>query len=476
MSGSDTWERGRYEPDVRAFFERHADRLEIGRTPTCVARAPGRLDLMGGFADYSGSLVLQLPIAEATIAAAQHVDGNEVVIESHSVHESLPVRCFATSVARIRELATGGYDTARRELTSDPRNVWASYPIGTLLVLMRERDHPLETGLRVCIESRVPEGKGVSSSAALEVATLMAIAGLVGDVIDGAEVARLCQLAENHVVGAPCGVMDQMASTLGRRDQLLALRCQPAELLGYRPIPEGIGVWGIDSGVRHAVTGSSYTDVRVGAFIGYRILAELAGLSVAKGETLGVVDVRDPRWDGYLANVEPDEFEREFVPRVPETMRGDEFLEQYRGVTDRVAPVDPRVTYAVRQSMRHPIEENRRVERFAETIAGDLCDAALRELGSLMFASHASYSRCGLGSPATDRIVERVRATGRESGLFGAKITGGGCGGTVAILGRADAGAAVRRIADEHAAECGHDAYVFEASSDGAVRHGSILV
>ena len=91
-----------------------------------------------------------------------------------------------------------------------------------------------------------------------------------------------------------------------------------------------------------------------------------------------------------------------------------------------------------------------------------------------MFASHASYSACGLGSPATDRIVELVRAAGPGRGLFGAKVTGGGSGGTVALLGRDDAGPAVDGIARSIAGDQGHRAYVFDGSSPGACAFGLI--
>jgi L-arabinokinase len=89
-------------------------------------------------------------------------------------------------------------------------------------------------------------------------------------------------------------------------------------------------------------------------------------------------------------------------------------------------------------------------------------------MGELMYASHESYSACGLGSSGTDRLVDLVREAGPASGLFGAKITGGGSGGTVAVLGLSTAGEVVAEIASRYAAESGHEAYVFDGSSAGA--------
>ena len=155
---------------------------------------------------------------------------------------------------------------------------------------------------------------------------MQAIVRMVGSVTKGSELARLCQMAENLVVGAPCGIMDQMTSALGRADALLALHCQPAEVKGFVELPPSIGFWGIDSGIRHAVSGSDYTSVRTGAFMGYRIIAHEAGLRVTDRTDDGVVQIDDPRWSGYLANITPEEFDRDFASRLPETMRGEDFL------------------------------------------------------------------------------------------------------------------------------------------------------
>jgi galactokinase len=441
-------------------------------SPIVVARAPGRLDVMGGIADYSGSLVLQWPIREATLVAVQAVPEPGLKIVSLAPEDDREPRILVIDGQGTKQLLEGDYDHARRWFSRDPALHWAAYVAGVLVVLARERSLRLGSGLRVLVESRVPEGKGVSSSAALEVATMQAVTHLVGSVLKGTELAQLCQMAENLVVGAPCGIMDQMTSALGRADSLLALRCQPAEVKGFVELPPSIGFWGIDSGIRHAVSGSDYTSVRTGAFMGYRIIAQEAGLRATDQADDGVVQIDDPRWSGYLANLTPEEFDREFASRLPVTMLGEDFLRRYGGTTDRITRVDPRRTYAVRQPTAHPIREHARVRRFAEILASRLDQAELEEMGELMFASHASYSACGLGSDGTDLLVEMVRQADRAAGLFGAKITGGGSGGTVAILGRADAAQAVTEIARRYHEQTGRKAYVFSGSSPGATNFG----
>jgi L-arabinokinase len=453
-------------PDVCEFIALLRDFFAPQR-PVTIARAPGRLDVMGGIADYSGSLVLQLPLGEAALVAVQPADDGDVRVVSLAAE----ARTVTLRRAEFDALLAGGYDAARQWFGRDQATAWAAYVVGPLLVLAAERGARFG-GLRILVRSRVPEGKGVSSSAALEVATMQAAAGLLGTPVEGAELARLCQVAENLVVGAPCGIMDQMTAALGRADQLLALLCQPAEVRGFVPLPPGLGFWGIDSGIRHAVSGSDYTAVRAGAFMGYRIIADLAGLRPLDPAPDGALRIDDPLWKGYLANLTPQEFADRYAARLPETLRGDEFLRRYGGSTDAVARVEPGQTYAVRQPTAHPVHEHARVRRFAELLCGSPGEAELREMGGLMYAAHAGYSACGLGSAGTDRLVDLVREAGEAAGLYGAKITGGGSGGTVAVLGRAGAAAAVAAVADRYARETGREAAVFAGSSSGACHFG----
>src|SRR4051812_5747963 len=441
-------------PDATAFIDlldslaNHsfapARQLFAVDTEVVIARAPGRLDVMGGIADYSGALVLQWPIREATFAAVQPSADRLLRIVSLS-DGGEPRGCDVP----LDVLAPGGapvaYETARAWFAADADRHWAAYVAGAWLVLSRERGLPLSTGARVLVHSAVPEGKGVSSSAALESAVMQAAAVSAGIDLPPREMALLCQRVENLVGGAPCGVMDQMAAICGEGGRLMALLCQPAEFQGTVPLPPSLAVWGIDSGIRHAVTGADYGSVRVGAFMGYRVLADLAGLPVRPGAREGHVHIDDDRWHGYLANVAPVEFEQR-AGQIPERITGADFLARYGGTTDLVTRVVPGATYAVLMPAWHPIAEHQRVVRWRERLEafaegdGRGVDRLGAELGALMYESHASYSACGLGSSGTDRLVALARAAGSARGIHGAKITGGGGGGTVRLVGDAGAG------------------------------------
>src|SRR5258708_424046 len=241
-----------------------------------VPRAPGRLDVMGGIADYSGSLVLQLPLAEAAFVALQRDSSRTIRIVSVGA-ETDRKQTFEMSLESFtRNGDPLTYAAARSLFDADPKTHWASYLAGSFLVLMRERGVSFAEGARILLASNVPEGKGVSSSAAIEVAAMTAIAAAFQIDLAPRDLALLCQKVENSIVGAPCGVMDQMTAACGVPGELLALRCQPAELLAGIALPKDLAVWGVDSGLRHSVRGADYGSVRTGAFMGYRIIAELA--------------------------------------------------------------------------------------------------------------------------------------------------------------------------------------------------------
>ncbi len=332
---------------------------------------------------------------------------------------------------------------------------WVAYIVGVVVVLARERGLPLTSGVRIVVVSDVPEGKGVSSSAAVETATMAATACAFGIALEPRDLALLCQTAENRVAGAPCGVMDQMTCVFGDEHALLALLCQPAELQVPVRVPDDVELWGLDSGERHAVGGSDYGAVRTGAFMGLRILSE-----------------HTPVPGGYLANIAVEDFEHELVHYLPEHMSGDEFLARYGHTADPVTSVERGRRYCVRAPAAHPVYERSRAETFRRLLSESAEDAR-RNLGELMYESHESYGRCGLSSEGTDRLVALVRIEGPAGGLYGARITGGGCGGTVVVIGRRGAAPAIARIADAYEQQTGYRPHIFAGSSPGVIAFGA---
>ena len=428
--------------------------------PIFKAEAPGRLDFMGGISDYSGGTVLQWPIHESTSVSVQRNNDDAIVLCSPG--DASREAMVRIPVATVFQEGPVSYSYVAASFDEE-RQHWAAYVVGVLSVLLHEKQiEGKPSGMKVLVSSAIPEGKGVSSSAALEVATIRALCAAYGIELDAAEAAVLCQKAENLVAGAPCGLMDQITSMCGDAGELLHMVCQPARLKQPLVLPEEVTIWGLDSGIRHAVTGSDYATVRAGAFMGYRIIADKAGL-FANGE------IRDSRWFGYLANMKPSEYEAEFADGVPDEMSGREFLDRYEFTTDPITRIDPETIYPIRRPTAHPIYENHRVQTCAGILKEDVNAANMKIIGELMHQSHVSYSICGLGSTGTDRLVQLVAGAGSENGLFGAKITGGGSGGTVAVFGLKSAGDLIHEIAQKYEEETGHSPHIFSGTSAGAM-------
>jgi galactokinase len=312
--------------------------------------------------------------------------------------------------------------------------------------------------------SAVPMNVGIGSSAAVEIGALSCLNAYLGLKLDPARIARLGQMAENHVVGAPCGIMDQISVTSGREGRLTHILCRPGAVMGEVEIPAGTGFVGINSMVRHSVAGNPYGDTRIGAFMGKKII------NVIRARTgSGALN--------YLTELSVAEFEEQYANEIPAQIIGSHFFEQYKTHNDPVTKIQPDATYRVAGPTRHPIYENERVLRFMDCLraaqGGD--SGALVAAGECMYGAHESYrSNCQLSIDDVDFLVEAVRKRGAGAGLFGAKITGGGTGGTVAVFGKLEAlREQVPQIAVEYSRRMGVVPDIFEGTSPGAVEFGA---
>lgn len=394
--------------------------------------APGRLDVMGGIADYSGSLVLQMPIAQRTNVKLKLRTDYRCELKSY-IGSSQP---WVLDLD-YRDLLLNkqvDYTFANTYLTQR-KQIWAGYIIGCALVLQKEKGIEF-TGASIEVHSEVPLGKGVSSSASVEVATMRALTQAFQLSLSPTELPTLAQKVENFVVGAPCGLMDQLACHLGEPKHFLPIVCQPDLVESLIPIPQGLHFLGIDSGVKHAVSGHQYGTVRSAAFMGYSIIASHLGASTHDLKHALQTGKRNHLpFRGYLCNISVDEFEllRNILPA---KLSGKDFLEKYVSI-DPVTKINPDIVYAIRTCTEHPVYENNRVSQFRSLLNAYAQQQAseqpktLTALGNLMYAAHESYSRCGLGSDRTDEIVALAK---KSEGIYGAKITGGGQGGTVCLL------------------------------------------
>jgi L-arabinokinase len=438
---------------------------------------------MGGIADYTGSLVCEGTLDRAVAVALAPRDDRDLQVFSFNLYDQH--QPFTLRIP-IPALANNSAQQLRAEF-NQPGRRWAAYLAGCIFVLheagLIDLRDPNQTGLDIALYSTVPLGAGVSSSAAIEVATMMNLRDhfALQDKLDPMKLATLCQRVENHIVGAPCGIMDQVTCTVGRAGALLKLLCQPHEIQGYLQLPDGIRVLGINTGVTHSVGGARYGQTRCAAFMGHKlILAKMEKM----GRAAGMRMVADPM-GGYLANLPLDDYKKYFRPFLPPTISGSDFLASYGPTIDQATAVDPATDYAVQSATDHHVHEAQRVRNFVQFLetAATLPPHSpersrmLDKAGHLMYASHVAYTRDALlGADEADLLVDLVRKHER-AGLYGAKITGGGCGGTVAVLANhsQEADAAIATIIQTYQQQTGKTAEIFWGTSPGAWDVGTEL-
>jgi galactokinase len=349
------------------------------RVPEGVYSAPGRVNLIGEHTDYTGGLVLPFAIdARADMAAARNEENTIRVV---SAQRPGPAQSITLADLSPGTAAAGS---------------WAGYVFGAVWAL-RRAGHPVG-GFDLALDSGVPSGAGLSSSAAVECVTVLAAATLSGVKLDALEVARLAQLAENDFVGVPCGPMDQTASAAARAGSVLLFdtRAGTVEHIPFDPAAAGLAVLVLDTTVAHSLADGEYGKRR-------------AACEKAT-ETLGVASLREvtlTELPAALARLGDDE---------------------------------------LRKRVRHVVTENARV---AATVTL-LRRGHPGDIGPVLTASHHSLrDDYEVSSPELDQAVESAL----DAGAHGARMTGGGFGGSVIALvptGRVDT--VTRRVAADFAA------------------------
>jgi galactokinase len=320
----------------------------FGGAPEVVASAPGRVNLLGEHTDYNDGFMLPVATPQRTTVAMKRSGDGHFYFYSSTLDTSVD---FPESGS-----APAGF---------------GSYIEGCIRLLAAEGVKV--PALRVYASTTLPVGSGLSSSAALEVATLRALRELLGADLDDVKLARLAQRAEIEYARVNCGIMDQMASSLADLGHMLFIDARSLEH-HLAPLPEGAGIIVIDSGVARKLAASKYNERR----------AECEEAA----RKLGVASLRDV--------TDPDAVES--LPR------------------------------PLRERARHVVRENLRVQ---EAVKG--VDAA--RFGTLMNESHASLrDDYEVSIPELDALVEALR---RAPGVFGARLTGAGFGGAVVALCRA---------------------------------------
>ncbi|MGW7079578.1 galactokinase [Streptomyces sp. NPDC054866] len=324
--------------------------------------APGRVNLIGEYTDFNEGFVMPLALPHTAVAAvARRADG---VLRLHSADIDAPV-----AELRVEDLTP---------LSKYGQGGWAAYPAGVVWAL-REAGHAVSGGADIHLASTVPTGAGLSSSAALEVVTALALNDLYELGLSAPELAVLSQRAENAFVGVPCGVMDQMASACATEGHALHLDCRD---LSIRQIPfdlaaQGLQLLVVDTRVKHELGDGAYAERRAGCEEGAR--------------QLGVTHLRD-------------------VPYA-------ELPAALAKLTDE----------KIRSYVRHVVSDDHRVEQ----VIGLLDAGEVRAIGPILTEGHVSL-RDDLRISCEE--LDLVVSSANTAGAIGARMTGGGFGGSAIVL------------------------------------------
>ncbi len=351
-------------------------RARFGGPPAVIGIAPGRVNLIGEHVDYADGFVLPMAIERRTAVAMRPCDAPSMLTSE------------GFGAAWTGDLRAGLAPIA------DPAFAWVNYILGPLAALA-ERGVPV-TNIECAVVSDVPVGGGVSSSAALEVATIRATLAMACMEMDGMTIAQVAQAAEHRFAGTPCGIMDMAIAANAREGHAMLLDCRSLERR-HVPLPAGCEIAVVDSGVRHRLSDGGYARRRA-------MVEEAAS-------RLGVRALRDATESDLACADLPDE---------------------------------------VFRRARHVITEIARTAEAADALAtGDVT-----RFGDLMKTSHASLrDDFEVSVPELDWIVEEASAS---PGIIGARMTGGGFGGCAVLLARSGAVPdAIRRIERRFAAEAG---------------------
>jgi len=346
------------------------------REPQWIAAAPGRVNVIGEYTDYNDGFVLPMAIDRYTVIAAAPNGDDKITLRSAA----------GNGVATV---------DLTQSLKPGPKGYWANYPIGVIAGFLARGVKP--SGFDAVLNSTVPLGGGLSSSAALEVATATLLEAITGQNLDPVDKALLCQKAEHDYAGMPCGIMDQFISVMGKENHLLLLDCRSRKPELVPMTDPAMALLIINTNVKHELTGGGY--------------AKRRAQCEEAAKALGVPSLRDAT-GGMLENA--------------------------RGKLEET----------VYRRARHVIGEIERTIHAAEGVRASNWPT----VGQLMYASHSSLrDDYEVSCPELDAVVNIAQAIGAKGGVSGCRMTGGGFGGCAVALVRANQVDAISaRIAAEY--------------------------
>ena len=385
--------------DVKKLFAE-----KFGQEPSIVVRAPGRVNLIGEHTDYNEGYVLPVAIDREMMIAARMTDASEVANETGELAGS-QVHLFSRDYGESDSFSI-------ENIKAHPDKDWTNY-LRAVLKIFQDSGYKIPA-FNAVLSGDVPQGAGLSSSAAFEVAVAWMLKEFLSLEISDSQLALLCQRAENEFIGVQCGIMDQFISVMGKAEAAVMIDCRNLRCKTV-PLPladKQLCIVITNSGVRRGLVDSAYNERRLSCQEGAKELARLLNRSDIKS-------LRDVRLDEFMS-------------------------------------ISSSLPVTLSKRCHHVISENERVLLAVAALEND----DLEDFGQLMNASHESLKNYfEVSCPEIDFLVEAAQA---HEGVLGSRITGGGFGGcTVTLMPQSSLDSYLAQVVPKYARHTGCKAEVY---------------
>lgn len=428
-----------------------------------VARAPGRLEIMGGIAEYSGGEVIAAPLADGFSATVRLRDDGKYLFHGiGKLADSSPDPCVIDAALLAQRVPS-------RLADSLPDALWLRAAVGAVHALLAaDKCDSASSGATIVVDGTMRPHIDAGTGAAVAVTVIMALLHAWGMKLDPIECAVLAADAENGVGRHPCGRGAALAALHARAGHLVVIDCLQNTLRDAITIPGNVQLLGIDCGYKAPDAGDKYLRARTTAMMGRQIIQHRAASTDGFPFT----------WTGSLAQIAPEDFVKHLKTRVPTKMRGRDFIDRFGALDDPHSCVDLSALYRIRSRTEHHIYEPMRAREFLKWLSTASTTGNRDDLvaaGEEIYSSNWSYGqRCGLGSVQTERLVTELRSRGAKQGIFGAKASGQGSGGIVVVFLENTPAArdALNHAIHAYEKTTGHNTEILEGTSPGALSFG----
>lgn len=453
--------------NFRRLLQKNLGGLFAPGRPVFIARAPGRLDLLGGATALAAMPVLHFPLSQAVIVAVQPRLDRRILIRNLNLNRERVLTVEYRLDDLLEAVAQPDWKMLRG-LSAAAEKSWTGSVLAALALLYPLlQDKSCGLGVNIAIESALPAGAGLGYSGALLTALLLALQEAYALPSGKADLAEWAFRIEQEIMRRKCGPPDFQTFLFGKEGQFALLQGEPAEIKSFLPLPPNLQLLAIDTGVRRTAEWQKLNETCVSLLIGRTLLREaLAGQDSLRPAAEDPASVPEELWQKVLKKM------------VPYRCSGAEFLRNHPGPWEGEEEVDPEKRYMPRTMLEFAIEEAGRVHAFMRLMqegGSNPDEVHCREAGALLAASHDHFSRIsGMVSEDANWLVEASERMIGEAGIYGARAMPWGAAGAVVVLCKSGKTDHVQNLISRLKSQFGKSPLLLTDSSSGAKTFGAV--